>query len=245
MARRVTKSIAKPSTSSTRVQEPGNQNKGRAPREPLAFDPNLLLSKLGTAKTVHQYRDKQSVFSQGDPADAVFYIQKGRVKLTVVSEGGKEAVIAVLQQGDFFGEGCLAAQPLRISSAAAMQNLTVMRLEKTTMVGLLHQEPEFAEMFIAYLLSRNIRIEEDLVDQLFNSSEKRLARLLLLLAHYGKDSKPETVLPKMSQETLAEMIGTTRSRVSYFMNRFRKMGFIDYNGALHVNSALLTVVLRD
>ena len=245
MARGSPKSIAKPSTSSTRIQELSNRNNGRASRERLAFDPNLLLSKLGTAKTVHQYRDKQSVFSQGDPADAVFYIQKGRVKLTVVSEGGKEAVIAVLQQGDFFGEGCLAAQPLRISSAAAMQNLTVMRLEKTTMVGVLHQEPEFAEMFIAYLLSRNIRIEEDLVDQLFNSSEKRLARLLLLLAHYGKDSKPETVLPKMSQETLAEMIGTTRSRVSYFMNRFRKMGFIDYNGALHVNSALLTVVLRD
>jgi CRP-like cAMP-binding protein len=167
------------------------------------------------------------------------------VKLTVVSKRGKEAVIAVLQQGDFFGEGCLTAQPLRISSAAAMQSLTIIRLEKRNMVGLLHEEPEFAEMFIAYLLSRNIRIEEDLVDQLFNSSEKRLARLLLLLAHYGKDSKPETVLPKMSQETLAEMIGTTRSRVSYFMNRFRKMGFIDYNGALHVHSALLTVVLRD
>jgi CRP/FNR family transcriptional regulator, cyclic AMP receptor protein len=245
MARRLTKSIAKPSTSSTRIQEPDNQNKGRAPREPLAFDPNLLLSKLGTAKTVHQFRDKQAVFSQGDPADAVFYIQKGRVKLTVVSKRGKEAVIAVLQQGDFFGEGCLAAQPLRISSAAAMQSLTVTRLEKKTTVRLLQEEPEFAEMFIAYLLSRNIRIEEDLVDQLFNSSEKRLARLLLLLAYYGKDSKPETVLPKMSQETLAEMIGTTRSRVSYFMNRFRKMGFIDYNGALHVHSALLTVVLRD
>jgi CRP-like cAMP-binding protein len=245
MARRPTKSIAEPSTSRTNAQELNNHDKGRARRDPLAFDPNLLLSKLGTAKTVHQYRDKRAVFSQGDPADAVFYIQKGRVKLTVVSKRGKEAVIAVLQQGDFFGEGCLAAQPLRISSAAAMQNVTITRLEKKTMVGLLHQEPEFAEMFIAYLLSRNIRIEEDLVDQLFNSSEKRLARLLLLLAHYGKDSKPETVLPRMSQETLAEMIGTTRSRVSHFMNRFRKMGFIDYNGALHVHSALLTVVLRD
>ena len=245
MARRPTKSTAKRSTSSARVQELNNRKKGDKPHPSVAFDPSLLLSKLETGKTVQQFRDKQPVFSQGDSADAVFYIQKGRVKLTVVSKRGKEAVIAVLQQGDFFGEGCLAAQPLRISSAAAMQSLTVTRLEKKIMVRLLHEEPEFAEMFIAYLLSRNIRIEEDLVDQLFNSSEKRLARLLLLLAYYGKDPKPETVLPKMSQETLAEMIGTTRSRVSYFMNRFRKMGFIDYNGALHVHSALLTVVLRD
>src|SRR5437660_1610775 len=245
MVRHSSKPVSKPSISRARAQQLSKQNHTRSPRAPIAFDPDVLLTKLGAAKSVHQYRDKQAVFSQGDPADAVYYIQKGRVKLTVVSKRGKEAVIAVLQQGDFFGEGCLAAQPLRISSAAAMQNLTIMRLEKKTMVGLLHQEPEFAEMFIAYLLSRNIRIEEDLVDQLFNSSEKRLARLLLLLAHYGKDSKPEAVLPKMSQETLAEMIGTTRSRVSYFMNRFRKMGFIDYNGTLHVNSALLTVVLRD
>jgi len=167
------------------------------------------------------------------------------VKITVVSKRGKEAVIAILQEGDFFGEGCLSAQALRISTASALQRTTAMRLDKKVMVSLLHQEPEFAEMFIAYLLSRNIRIEEDLVDQLFNSSEKRLARLLLLLAHYGKDSKPETVLPRMSQETLAEMVGTTRSRVSYFMNKFRKLGFIDYNGTLHVHSALLTVVLRD
>ena len=232
-------------SSTARIQELSKLNKARAVGGASAFDPTLILIKLKAGKTVEQYGDKQAIFSQGDEADAVFYIQKGGVKLTVVSKRGKEAVIAVLQQGDFFGEGCLAAQPLRISSAAALQNLTIMRLEKKTMVGLLHQEPEFAEMFIAYLLSRNIRIEEDLVDQLFNSSEKRLARLLLLLAHYGKDSKPETVLPKMSQETLAEMIGTTRSRVSYFMNRFRKMGFIDYNGTLHVNSALLTVVLRD
>jgi len=245
MVRHSSKPVSKPSISRARAQQLSKQNHTPTLRAAIAFDPDVLLTKLGAAKSVHQYRDKQAVFSQGDLADAVFYIQKGRVKLTVVSKRGKEAVIAVLQQGDFFGEGCLAAQPLRISSAAAMQNLTLMRLEKKTMVGLLHQEPEFAEMFIAYLLSRNIRIEEDLVDQLFNSSEKRLARLLLLLAHYGKDSKPETVLPKISQETLAEMIGTTRSRVSYFMNRFRKMGFIDYNGSLHVNSALLTVVLRD
>jgi CRP/FNR family transcriptional regulator, cyclic AMP receptor protein len=245
MALRASKPKSRSSASTARIQELTNQEVGRAPREPLAFDPNLLLARLQSGKSVHAYRDKQAVFSQGDAADSVFYIGKGKVKLTVVSKRGKEAVIAILQHGDFFGEGCLAAQPLRISSATAMQNLSTTRIEKKTMVALLHQDPEFAEMFIAYLLSRNIRIEEDLVDQLFNSSEKRLARLLLLLAHYGKDSKPETVIPKMSQETLAEMIGTTRSRVSYFMNKFRKLGFIEYNGSLHVNSALLTVVLRD
>jgi CRP/FNR family transcriptional regulator, cyclic AMP receptor protein len=243
MAPRSSKSTS--SASATRIQELDNHNIGRAPREPLAFDPNLLFARLETGKSVHGYRDKQAVFAQGDSADAVFYIEKGKVKLTVVSKRGKEAVIAILQHGDFFGEGCLSAQPRRISSATAMQNLSTTRIEKKTMVALLHKDPEFAEMFISYLLSRNIRIEEDLVDQLFNSSEKRLARLLLLLAHYGKDSKPETVIPNMSQETLAEMIGTTRSRVSYFMNKFRKLGFIEYNGSLHVNSALLTVVLRD
>ena len=245
MARRSTNLLPGTSASTPRIQELDKQNDARASRGRVAFDPDLLLKKLYGGKTVQNYRDKQSIFSQGDPADAVFYIQKGKVKITVVSKRGKEAVVAILQEGDFFGEGCLSAQPLRISTANALQRATVMRLEKKMMVGLLHKEPEFAEMFIAYLLSRNIRIEEDLVDQLFNSSEKRLARLLLLLAHYGKDSKPETVLPKMSQETLAEMVGTTRSRVSYFMNKFRKMGFIDYNGSLHVHSALLTVVLRD
>ena len=238
-------SKSKSAASATRIQELGDRDIGRTPREPLAFDPNLLLTRLETGKTIHHFRDKQAIFSQGDTADAVFYIQKGKVKLTVVSKRGKEAVVAILQHGDFFGEGCLSAQPLRIASATSMQPLTILRLEKTVMVSLLKKDTEFAEMFIAYLLSRNIRIEEDLVDQLFNSSEKRLARLLLLLAHYGKDSKPETVIPKMSQETLAEMIGTTRSRVSYFMNKFRKLGFIEYNGSLHVNSALLTVVLRD
>jgi len=243
MAQGVSKS--KSAASATRIQELSNHDIGRTPREPLAFDPNLLLTRLETGKTIHHFRDKQPIFSQGDTADAVFYIQKGKVKLTVVSKRGKEAVVAILQHGDFFGEGCLSAQPLRIASATSMQPLTILRLEKTVMVSLLKKDTEFAEMFIAYLLSRNIRIEEDLVDQLFNSSEKRLARLLLLLAHYGKDSKPETVIPKMSQETLAEMIGTTRSRVSYFMNKFRKLGFIEYNGSLHVNSALLTVVLRD
>jgi len=245
MARRSPKTVLEAPTSNARIQELDEKNAEPNSRNPLAFDPDLLLRKLDNRKTVQNYRDAQSIFSQGDLADAVFYIQKGKVKITVVSKRGKEAVIAILQEGDFFGEGCLSAQSLRISTANAMTRATVVRLDKTMMVGLLHEDPKFAEMFIAYLLSRNIRVEEDLVDQLFNSSEKRLARLLLLLAHYGKDSKPETVIPKMSQETLAEMVGTTRSRVSYFMNKFRKMGFIDYNGSLHVHSALLTVVLRD
>jgi len=245
MARRSANPQLRTYASTAGIQELDKQNDVRGSRGLIAFDPDLLLKKLGSAKTVQSYRDKQSIFSQGDPADAVFYIRKGKVKISVVSKRGKEAVIAILQEGEFFGEGCLSAQSLRISTASTLQRTTCVRLEKKIMVGLLHKEPEFAEVFIAYLLSRNIRIEEDLVDQLFNSSEKRLARLLLLLAQYGKDSKPETVLPRMSQETLAEMVGTTRSRVSYFMNKFRKMGFIDYNGSLHVHSALLTVILRD
>jgi CRP/FNR family cyclic AMP-dependent transcriptional regulator len=175
----------------------------------------------------------------------VFYIQSGKVKLTVVSTRGKEAVIGVLERESFFGEGCLASQPLRMSTASAIQPSSITRVARSAMVRLLHREPEFAEHFTAYLLSRNVRIEEDLVDQLFNSSEKRLARILLLLAHFGKESRPESVIPKVSQDTLAAMVGTTRSRVSYFMNRFRKMGFIHYNGGLQVHSALLTVVLRD
>jgi CRP-like cAMP-binding protein len=211
----------------------------------LAFDPSAFLSRIDDGKTTRAYRNKQVVFSQGDPADAVFFIQNGKVKLTVVSTRGKEAVVGVLEKGSFFGEGCLAAQPLRMSTASALQPTSLIRLGKSSMVTLLHQEPEFAESFIAYLLSRNVRIEEDLVDQLFNSSEKRLARTLLLLAHFGKDSRPEAVIPKVSQETLAAMIGTTRSRVSFFMNRFRKLGFIHYNGGLQVHSALLTVLLRD
>jgi len=245
MARRSPKTVLEAPTSNARIQELNEKNAERNSHAHLAFNPDLLLKKLGNGKTVQNYRDKQSIFSQGDLADAVFYLQKGKVKITVVSKRGKEAVIAILQEGDFFGEGCLSAQALRISTASAMTRTNVVRLDKKMMVGLLHEDPKFAEMFIAYLLSRNIRVEEDLVDQLFNSSEKRLARLLLLLAHYGKDSKPETVIPRMSQETLAEMVGTTRSRVSYFMNKFRKMGFIEYNGSLHVHSALLTVVLRD
>ena len=211
----------------------------------LAFDPKALLTKLGKGKKTGAYRNKQVVFSQGDAADAVFYIQSGKVKLTVVSTRGKQAVIGVLERGSFFGEGCLAAQPLRMSTASAIQASSIVRVAKSSMIRLLHREPEFAEVFTAYLLSRNVRIEEDLVDQLFNSSEKRLARVLLLLAHFGKESRPETVIPKVSQETLAAMVGTTRSRVSYFMNRFRKLGFIHYNGGLQVHNALLTVVLRD
>ena len=211
----------------------------------IAFDPKAFLTRIETGKTTREYRSDQVVFSQGDAADAVFYVESGKVKLTVVSTRGKEAVIGVLERGSFFGEGCLAAQPLRMSTASAMQPSSIVRVGKTTMIRVLHREPEFSELFIAYLLSRNVRIEEDLVDQLFNSSEKRLARILLLLAHFGKESKPETVIAKVSQETLAAMVGTTRSRVSYFMNRFRKLGFIHYNGGLQVHSALLTVLLRD
>jgi CRP/FNR family transcriptional regulator, cyclic AMP receptor protein len=211
----------------------------------LAFDPKAFLTRIEDGKTTREYRNDQIVFSQGDEADAVFYIQSGKVKLTVVSTRGKEAVIGVLERGSFFGEGCLAAQPLRMSTASAIQPSSIIRVGRSTMIRVLHKEPEFAELFTAYLLSRNVRIEEDLVDQLFNSSEKRLARILLLLAHFGKEPRPESVIPKVSQETLAAMVGTTRSRVSFFMNRFRKMGFIHYNGGLQVHSGLLSVVLRD
>jgi CRP-like cAMP-binding protein len=185
------------------------------------------------------------VFSQGDVADAIFYIREGKIKLTVLSNGGKEAVIALLGVDDFFGEGCLAGQPLRIGTATAMLNCSIMRLEKTAVIEALHKDPAFAELLLSYALSRTIRIEADLIDQLFNSSEKRLARMLLLLANFGKEGAPQKIIPKVSQETLAEMIGTTRSRVSFFMNRFRKLGFIEYNGGLEVHSALLNVVLHD
>jgi CRP/FNR family cyclic AMP-dependent transcriptional regulator len=214
----------------------------------LASDPIAFLTGIENGKTTREYRNKEVVFSPGDAADAVFYIQSGKVQLTVVSTRGKEAVIGVLERGSFFGEGCLTAQPLRMSTASATQPSRIARVGRSTMLRLLHREPEFAELFTAYLLSRNVRIEEDLVDQLFNSSEKRLARTLLLLAHFGREPRAESVIPKVSQETLAAMVGTTRSRVSYFMNRFRKMGFIHYNGyngGLQVHSALLTVVLRD
>jgi CRP-like cAMP-binding protein len=210
-----------------------------------AFNPEAFLAKVGKGRTVADYKKNQKVFSQGDPADAIFYIQTGKVKLTVVSKQGKEAVVAILGTYDFFGEGCLAGQPLRMASAAAMSECSIMRLEKSGVVQVLHDEPAFSELFLRYLLSRNIRIEEDLVDQLFNSSEKRLARVLLLMANFGKEGKAEPVIPKISQETLAEIVGTTRSRVSFFMNRFRKLGFIHYNGGLEVHSSLLNVVLHD
>jgi CRP-like cAMP-binding protein len=191
------------------------------------------------------YSKNQVVFSQSDRAEAVFYIQKGKLKLTVVSNAGKEAIIAILGPGDFLGEGCLAAQPVRLATATAISSCSIIRLEKAAMIRVLHDEPTFSEVFVSYLLSRNMRIEEDLVDQLFNSSEKRLARVLLLLANFGKEGKPEPAIAKISQETLAEMIGTTRSRVSFFMNKFRKMGFIEYNGELHIHSSLLNIVLHD
>jgi CRP/FNR family cyclic AMP-dependent transcriptional regulator len=209
------------------------------------FDPKTFLAKVGKGRTLAEYKKSQRIFSQGDPADAIFYIQTGKVKLTVVSKQGKEAVVAILGSDDFFGEGCLAGQPLRMASASAMSACSIMRLEKPGVIRVLHSEPAFSELFLHYLLSRNIRIEEDLVDQLFNSSEKRLARVLLLMANFGKEGKAEPVIPKISQETLAEIVGTTRSRVSFFMNRFRKLGFIEYNGGLEVHSSLLNVVLHD
>ena len=210
-----------------------------------SFNPKSFLAKVGEGRSIGEYHEDQIVFSQGDPADAVFYIQKGKVKLTVVSEQGKEAVVAILATNEFFGEGCLAGQAKRIATVATMTESVIVRLEKAAMIRVIRQEPAFSEMFIAHLLGRTIRVEADLVDQLFNSSEKRLARLLLLLANFGKESKPEPLIAKISQETLAEMIGTTRSRVSFFMNKFRKLGFIDYNGHIEVHSSLLNVVLHD
>ena len=214
-------------------------------RGKATFDPKEFLAKVGEGKTISKYRKDQIVFSQGEVADAVFYIQQGKVKLTVVSEQGKEAVVAILEPGHFFGEGCLNGHPLRIATTRAIDECVVTRLEKATMIATIHNEPEFSELFMSYLLTRNSRIEEDLVDQLFNSSEKRLARLLLLLANFGKEGRPEPIIAKISQEILAEMIGTTRSRVSHFMNKFRELGFIDYNGHLEVHSSLLSVVLNE
>jgi len=213
------------------------------------FDLKSFLAKAGKGRTLSEHLKNYAVFLQGDPADAIFYIQKGKIKLTVISKQGKEAVVALLGAGDFLGEGCLAGQSLRMASATSMSECSIMRLEKTSVIRLLHDQPAFSELMLRHLLSRNIRIEEDLVDQLFNSSEKRLARVLLLLANFGKDGKPEPVIPKISQETLAEIVGTTRSRVSFFMNRFRKLGFIQYNGlvsgGLEVHSSLLNVILHD
>lgn len=216
-----------------------------AAKRTAPFNFQGFIEKLSNGKTVLTFPKRKMIYSQGDAADAVFYIQSGKVKLTVVSQQGKEAVIAILERGAFFGESCLAGQNVRPATVTTVENSSIVRIDKDVMIRLLHDEPTFAEFFMSVLLVHNIRIQEDLVDQLFNSSEKRLARVLLLLAHFGKESKPETVIPKISQETLAEMIGTTRSRVSFFMNKFRKLGFVEYNGELHVHSSLLSVVLHD
>jgi CRP/FNR family transcriptional regulator, cyclic AMP receptor protein len=211
-----------------------------------AFDPRVVLTKLSDGKTSQEYPPDESVFLQGDAADAVFYIESGKVNLTVLSKRGKETVVAILPETSFFGEGCLSGQPLRMSTASAEQMSTIIRVEKQAMLTLLRKEPGFAEHFLTHLLSRNIRMDADLVDHLFNSSEKRLARLLLLLAHFGEESKPTPLIAKISQDTLASMVGTTRSRVSFFMKRFRELGFIDYNGSgMHVHSSLVSVVLQD
>jgi CRP-like cAMP-binding protein len=211
----------------------------------LPFDPKAFLAKMNGGRTLSEYRKNQVVFQQGDPADSVFYIQTGKTKVTVISEQGKEAVVAVLGAGDFFGEGCLGGQVLRLATVTTLTECAITRMPKAEIVSVIHTEPAFAELFISHLLARNTRVEEDLVDQLFNSSEKRLARTLLLLANFGKEGEPEPVLAKISQETLAEMIGTTRSRVSHFMNKFRNLGLIDYNGQIHVHRSLLNLVLHE
>ena len=215
-------------------------------REARPFDPEVFLEQAGVGRTLIELKKNQVLFSQGDTADAVFYIKKGDIKLTVVSQRGKEAAVGLLEAGNFVGESCIAAaERVRLVTATALNRCALMRIERKEMVRALHQEHAFADVFVAFLLARNVRIQADLVDQLFNSSEKRLARILLLLAHFGKEGKPENVIPKISQEVLAEMIGTTRSRVNFFMNRFRKLGFIEYNGGLEVHSSLLNVILHD
>ncbi len=215
------------------------------PDRKRAFDVQAFLDAAGVARKVVEYQDRDVVFSQGDPCDAVMYIKEGGVRLSVLSKTGKEAVVAMLGPGDFLGEGALAGQPVRMGTATAVAKSTVLAIDKQRMIRLLHSQPDFSDRFIAYVLARNVRVEADLVDQLFNSSEKRLARALLLLARYGKEEKPHRVLPKISQETFAEMVGTTRSRVNFFMNKFRKLGFIEYNGELKVNDSLISVVLHD
>ena len=215
----------------------------RKPQPP--FNLKVFLTEGNGGRTSAEYRTNDNIFVQGETANAIFYIIKGKIKLTVFSKQGKEAVVAILNAGDFFGEGCLAGQAIRMATATAMSECSVMKVEKAVVLDLLHAEPSFNELFVAHLLGRNIKIEEDLVDQLFNSSEKRLARVLLLLANFGKEGAPQTVIPKISQETLAGIVGTTRPRISFFMNRFRKLGFIDYNGGLKVHSSLLNVVLHD
>ncbi|NWF74609.1 MAG: Crp/Fnr family transcriptional regulator [Nitrospirae bacterium] len=209
------------------------------------FNPERFVAQVGKGKTTLTCPKKQIMFSQGDAADAVFYILTGKVRLSVTSSQGHEAIVAILEPGAFFGEGCLAGQLVCMATAAATEKSTIVRIDKRAMIDALHSEPAFSEQFLAYLLARNIRIQEDLVDQLFNSSEKRLARVLLLMAHFGKEGKSDAIIPKISQELLAEMIGTTRSRVSFFMNKFRKLGFLNYNGGIHVHSSLLNIVLHD
>jgi CRP/FNR family transcriptional regulator, cyclic AMP receptor protein len=210
-----------------------------------SFDARVFLAKMGAGKTILEFDKGQNVFEQGDVAETIYYIQKGRIKLTVLSDQGKEAVVGILEPGQFFGEGCLNGHKLRISTTTAMEHCIITAITKPAMVAALHDEPAFSELFMTYLLTRNNRIEEDLIDQLFNSSERRLARMLLLLANFGKEGSPQPINPHVSQETLAEMIGTTRSRVSFFMNKFRKLGLISYNGHIEVNSSLLTAVLHD
>jgi CRP/FNR family transcriptional regulator, cyclic AMP receptor protein len=249
-------SLARESKGSTKIARPTPTNRlsqkmrssaspRRVPKNSGEFDPETFLATIGGGRKTMLFAKKQSIFTQGDPADAIFYLQAGKVRLTVVSKAGKEATLGILSEKSFFGEGSLAGQVLRMGSATAMTDCSVLRIEKQAMVETLHREHTLSDLFVAYLLERNIRYEEDLVDQLFNSSEKRLARVLLMLAHFGKEGVPETVIPKISQETLAEMVGTTRSRVSFFMNRFRKLGFIHYNGGLQVHSSLLNIVLND
>lgn len=215
------------------------------PRKKPRFDPAVFLAKIDGGETTGSYNEGQTVYSQGARADSIFYIKDGQVRLSVVSTQGKEAVIAILGAGDFFGEGCLASQSIRMATAAAMSTASIVRVEKAGAMRLLHEDPPFSELFVAHLLSRNIRIEEDLVDQLFNSSEKRLARVLLLLANFGKEGTPQPITTKISQETLAAIVGTTRSRVSFFMNKFRKLGLIEYNGTIEVHRSLLNIILHD
>jgi len=215
------------------------------PQKKLSFNPKTFLANMGVGRTIEEHRKKETIYVQGDACDAVFYIQKGKVKLAVVSMQGKIATVAMLSAGDFFGEACMAGQPLRLETATALTDSIILRIEKRAMIRALHEQHRFSELFVAFLLSRNIRYQEDLVDQLFNSSEKRLARILMQLAHFGKEGKSEEMVPKISKETLAHMVGTTRERVSFFMNKFRKLGLIDYNGGLLVHSSLINVVLHD
>jgi len=216
-----------------------------ARKQPPRINPKIFLATVGKGKTLLTPPKKTIIFSQGDAADAVFYIQEGQVKISVVSQQGKEAILTILERGNFFGEGCLAGQLVYMTTETSLENTTIVLIDKQAMIHTLHNDPTFSALFLPYLLARNIRIQEDLVDQLFNSSEKRLARILLLLAHFGKEGKSEAIIPKISQEVLAEMIGTTRSRVSFFMNRFRKLGFLEYNGGFHVHSSLLNIIPHD